>query len=455
MTESNRIEYKQQLTDGLEREVVAFLNSHEGGIIWLGIDKTGTVTGLENADVVQLKIKDRLKHNIQPSCLGLFDVLAEKRDGKNILKIIVASGQEKPYYLRKHGMTEKGSFIRIGSATEPMPISMIEDLFSKRTRDSISKIKSHRQDLSFGQLKIYYNESGYNLTEKFAVNLELLTETGDYNYVAYLLADNNNTSIKVAKYAGTDRVDLIESNEYGNCSLIKATKQVLDKLDLENKTTTKITRKERIDTPLWNPIALREAVINAIVHNDYSFEVPPKFEIFSDRLEITSAGGLVSGLSHEEFFEGYSIPRNKELMRIFKDLDMVEYLGSGVPRILQSYGRECFRFTDNFLRMTLPNALVKNVDEGGQIGGQIKYENGGSIGGSMGGSISKSFSLTPRQEQILSLINQDKKISYRTLASKLQINDSAVKKHLESLKNKGALKRIGGTRGYWQVNMPE
>ena len=269
---------------------------------------------------------------------------------------------------------------------------MIEDLFSKRTRDSISKIKSHRQDLSFGQLKIYYNESGYDLTEKFAANLELLTETGDFNYVAYLLADNNNTSIKVAKYAGTDRVDLIESNEYGNCSLIKATKQVLDKLDLENKTTTKITRKERIDTPLWNPIALREAVINAIVHNDYSFEVPPKFEIFSDRLEITSAVGLVSGLSHEEFFEGYSIPRNKELMRIFKDLDMVEYLGSGVPRILQSYGRECFRFTDNFLRMTLPNALVKNVDEGGQIGGQIKYENGGSIGG----SISKSFGLTPK-----------------------------------------------------------
>ena len=183
MTESNRIEYKQQLTDGLEREVVAFLNSHEGGIIWLGIDKTGKVTGLESVDEIQLKIKDRLKHNIQPSCLGLFDVLAEKRDWKNILKIIVASGPEKPYYLRKHGMTEKGSFIRIGSATEPMPISMIEDLFSKRTRDSISKIKSYRQDLSFGQLKIYYNESGYNLTEKFATNLELLIENGDYAHI--------------------------------------------------------------------------------------------------------------------------------------------------------------------------------------------------------------------------------------------------------------------------------
>jgi hypothetical protein len=144
---------------------------------------------------------------------------------------------------------------------------------------------------------------------------------------------------------------LIESNEYGYCSLIKATKQVLDKLELENRTGTKITSKERMDHRLWNPIAVREALINAIVHNDYSNEVPPKFEIFLDRLEITSAGGLTQGLSQSEFFEGYSGPRNKEIMRIYKDLEMVEYLGSGIPRILKFYSKDCFIFSENFLRM--------------------------------------------------------------------------------------------------------
>ena len=101
-------------------------------------------------------------------------------------------------------------------------------------------------------------------------------------------------------------------------------------------------------------IALREAIINAFVHNDFTGEVPPKFEIFPDRIEITSAGGLPEGLNQEEFFLGYSVPRNKELMRIFKDLGMVEQLGSGVPRILESYGRECFTFSDHFLRMSFP-----------------------------------------------------------------------------------------------------
>ena len=285
MPESNRIEYKQELNDKLENGVIAFLNYRDGGIIYIGINNNGKVLGIKDCDIVQLKIKDRLKNNIQPSCLGLFDVIHETRDGKDIIRITVASGPEKPYYLKKQGMSEKGCFIRVGSASEPMPLRMIEELFSKRTRNSLGKIKSNRQDLSFEQLKIYYNESGYNLTDKFASNLELLTEAGDYNYAAYLISDKNGNSIKVAKYSGTDRVNLIESNEYGYCSLVKATKQVLDKLELENRTTTKITSKERDDRQLWDAIAIREAVINAVVHNDYSKEIPPKFEIFSDRLE--------------------------------------------------------------------------------------------------------------------------------------------------------------------------
>ena len=95
--------------------------------------------------------------------------------------------------------------------------------------------------------------------------------------------------------------------------------------------------KERKETKLWNPVALREAVINAIVHNDYTSEVPPKFEFFDDRIEITSFGSLPQGMTEKEFFKDYSVPRNKELMRVFRDLDLVEHLGSGVPRILRNY----------------------------------------------------------------------------------------------------------------------
>ena len=265
-------------------------------------------------------------------------------------------------------MSEKGTFMRIGTAAEPMPVRMIESLFSKRTRNSIGKIKSPNQSLIFEQLKIYYEGANKTLNQQFASNLELLTEDDKYNYVAYLLADTNGTSIKVAKYDGLDRVDLKENNEYGYCSLVKATKQVLDKIDIENKTLARITPKEREEKRLWNPVALREAIINAMVHNDYTSEVPPKFEFFDDRIEITSFGSLPQGMTEKEFFEGYSVPRNKELMRVFRDLDLVEHLGSGVPRILRTYGKECFKFTENFLRMTFP--VSEQVTE--QVTEQVK-----------------------------------------------------------------------------------
>ncbi len=69
--ETNRIEYKQELTEGLEKEVVAFLNYHGGGVIYIGIDKNGKAIGLKDSDGDNLKIKDRLKNNILPSCMGL------------------------------------------------------------------------------------------------------------------------------------------------------------------------------------------------------------------------------------------------------------------------------------------------------------------------------------------------------------------------------------------------
>lgn len=89
--ESNRIEFKRELTDGLEKEVVAFLNYHDGGVIFLGIDKDGTVYGVPDCDAVQLAIKDRLKNNIQPSALGLFDVIRDTSDGEDVITLAINS----------------------------------------------------------------------------------------------------------------------------------------------------------------------------------------------------------------------------------------------------------------------------------------------------------------------------------------------------------------------------
>lgn len=350
-TETNRFENKEQLNEDFEQEVIAFLNYKEGGIIYVGIKKNGQVVGVKDVDLTQLQIKDRIKNNIQPSTLGLFDVIVETIDDKDVIKVVISSGPEKPYYLRKKGMCPSGCYIRIGSSKDQMTTEMIDNLYAKRVRNSLNKIESPRQDLTFKQLKIYYEGQGSAITNNFERNLELVMDNGKYNYNGYLLADENGMSIKVARYAGTNKVDLLENYEFGYCSLIKATQSVIDKMTVENKRSAKITPKTRIEKTLVDSKALKEAIINAMVHNDYSSGIPPVFEIFSDRFTITSYGGLPQEITQKDFFNAVSAPRNKELMRVFKDVDLVEQLGSGMERIMSVYDKSIFEFLPNFLRI--------------------------------------------------------------------------------------------------------
>jgi len=126
---------------------------------------------------------------------------------------------------------------------------------------------------------------------------------------------------------------------------------------------------------------------------------------------------------------------------------VVEQLGTGIPRILESYPKECFKFSDNFLRMSFPVSI--EVTDGFHDEGTIK---GGPIRGSIGGLIGSPISdLTQRQNEVLNFLRENNKLTRRDLARLLGVNVSASQAHIEILKNKGYITRIGGTRGYWQI----
>ena len=443
-SETNRIEYKRELTDDLdlEKEVIAFLNYHEGGVIYVGIDKNGAAVGVLDIDADMLKIKDRIRRNIMPSPMGLFDVRAENINGFQVIKVFVASGSEKPYYKAKYGMSTKGCYMRVGTAAEPMTTEQIEGLFSRRVHNSIRNLLSPRQDLTFSQLKIYYEEKGMRLNDNFLKTLELLTADGQLNYAAYLLADENGNSMKLAKYAGTDRYELTSNNEYGYCCLLTATQKLLDKLDVENQVSSVITPTGRHDTPLWDKLAVREALINAAVHNDYSFGAPPKVELFSDHLEITSIGRIPDGLTKDDFFNGVSMPRNKELMRVFRDVEMVEALGSGMLRIMRSYKRGNYEFGDNYIRFKVPYKRQKNV-----------------VGNVLENGVGNNSQLTDRQMIILKRLISSAQMNVlgnvlengietsRSLSSVFGVTERTLRRDLASMQQKGYIRRDGPDKG--------
>ena len=434
--ESNRIEFKVELKDKLEKEVVAFLNNKEGGILYIGVDDNGKPIGVSDVDSMQLKIADRIKNNILPSTLGLFDIVTEEIENISVIKILISSGLEKPYYIKKHGMSPNGCFTRMGTSSQPMSTAMIDSLYSKRTHNTLRNITSPRQDLTFAQLKIYYQERGLELNEKFTNSLELLTPDGKFNYVAYLLADENGVSIKVAKYAGSDKVDLVENEEYGYCSLIKATHQVLEKLKIENITRAKVTNAKRVEKNLIEPIPMREAVINAIVHSDFSREIPPVFEIFNDKMVFTSYGGLIQGQSKEDFFSCSSMPRNRELMRVFKDVGLVEQLGSGMSRILKEYDKSIFHISEHFIKVEFPFSLPKET---------IIIANGDDNGNETGNDNLEIW-------KVMEILSENPSITAKQMAKQMNISPRKVSRLIKELKENGKIVRIGSDRkGYWKI----
>jgi putative transcriptional regulator len=432
--ENSRVEFKIKLVDDLEETIIGFLNSKDGGTIYLGVNDAGKIIGLNsNLDLLQRKIKDRIISNIEPSVLGLFDLETLTYEGKNYLKITIARGLEKPYYLKGMGMTPESCFIRIGSSNEKMDNHLINKMFRERTRNSIKNIISPNQKLTFSDLKIYYKEKGFDVGDNFEKQLGFFTQDNKYNYLAYLLADENTISIKVAKYAGDDIDELMENYEYGFCSLIKATKRVLEKFKVENKIYTKITYPERIEKSMYDYAAVREVVINALVHNDWASEFPPKFEFFNNRLEVSSFGGIQSEFTEDEFLEGYSAPKNPELMRVFRDLDLVEHLGTGIRRILKKYDKNIFHFFPHFIRVSINYSQNNFEYTNNRI--LINFEN-----------------MTKVQEDIINLILDNPTMTQIELARILGVGERKIRYNMKDLLEKGYLKRIGSNKtGKWVV----
>ncbi len=432
--ENSRVEFKIKLVDDLEETIIGFLNSKDGGTIYLGVNDAGKIIGLNsNLDLLQRKIKDRIISNIEPSVLGLFDLETLTYEGKNYLKITIARGLEKPYYLKGMGMTPESCFIRIGSSNEKMDNHLINKMFRERTRNSIKNIISPNQKLTFSDLKIYYKEKGFDVGDNFEKQLGFFTQDNKYNYLAYLLADENTISIKVAKYAGDDIDELMENYEYGFCSLIKATKRVLEKFKVENKIYTKITYPERIEKAMYDYAAVREVVINALVHNDWASEFPPKFEFFNNRLEVSSFGGIQSEFTEDEFLEGYSAPKNPELMRVFRDLDLVEHLGTGIRRILKKYDKNIFHFFPHFIRVSINYSQNNFEYTNNRI--LINFEN-----------------MTKVQEDIINLILDNPTMTQIELARILGVGERKIRYNMKDLLEKGYLKRIGSNKtGKWVV----
>ena len=353
--EDEYTELKIELTKDIKKEIIAFANT-KGGKIYIGIDDGGNVIGLNNAKGDLESLSGMIREGIKSDLTLYTSVNLINIDDKDIIEINVMEAPNKPYYLTDKGIKTSGVYLRYGNTSAPASEEVIKKMLIENQGDSFETLVSQNQNLNFETLKSIFNKNNISLDNNKYKSLNIINLNNQYTNLGLLLSDECPYSIKCAIYNGTNKLEFKEVNE------------VFDYLDLFNKTKGRIVGLERIDTKDYPEYAIRESLLNAIIHRDYNYKGSILISLYDDHFEITSLGGIVKGLSLNDLYLGISESRNPNLANIFYRLKYVESFGTGIGRIIQSYDnynkKPIFVDTDNAFNVTLYNVnYVENHEK--------------------------------------------------------------------------------------------
>lgn len=448
MSEQQNIEYKQSWHDEYLKWICGFANAI-GGMIYIGIDNKGNVNHLANYAKLMEDIPNKIRNTMGIIC----DVQLEDKQGKKYISIKV-----NPYSV---AVSIRGRYYyRTGSTKlELTGVELNEFLLKKagKTWDDVIEEGATMQDIDENTITKFIKDSrekgrmpeikglsSFQILEKLQ-----LTDGRKLKRAAIVLFGNDpnrfypNVQVKIGRF-GKDSTDL-KFHEIVEGNLVQMLNEV--QVQLNHKFLTRpvdFIGMQRVEKDEYPVAALREMLLNALVHRTY-MGAHIQLRVYDNKLSIWNEGGLPLGLTLEELKgEHNSRPRNP---KIAKACFMAGYI--------DAWGRGTLKIYNSCKEHGLPEPVIMEKDGGfmvaltktaqfADIGGPIS----GPIGGPIGSPIED---LTDRQREVLELIKEDHKLTKRSLAEKLGINVSAAQGHLDILKEKGIIERIGGTRGYWKT----
>lgn len=441
--ESETVELKAKYTDSFVRELVSFLNA-EGGIIYIGIQNDGTVIGVENIDSVLKNISDCITDQVEPSPRG--EVASEiiHENNLSIIAVTVKKGIKPLYCIKKYGFSSKGCLVRIGTTCKEMSPEEIQFRYKSQFvhEDYMLMAPSTYAPLSFTMMKILLTSRGFHINENaFEASFNLKRHDGTYNLLAEILADINMVPLIFVKFAGVNKASISHRSDYGGQSLLLGYQRMKDRLIAENICKTDTTVRPRIDEYLYDMDCAHEALVNMLVHNDWTI-TEPQVSFYSDRIVFTSHGGIPRGMTEEEFYSGVSRPRNSVLMRIFLNLGIVEHTGHGIPMIVEKYGKEAFDIHQTYIDVTLPfsQSVLASVPQRG------------TDHGTDGGDIRLQEDLSDTEKRVILELIKNPENTYNQLASEMGVSRRSVSRAVASLVEKKYIERVGNNKlGFWKI----
>lgn len=423
MIEGMHMEFKREYTVDIRKEIVAFANS-QGGTIWIGVADNGEVAGLSNPDDVLLRVVSMTRDAIKPDVTLFTKCETAVQDGKNVVKVEVQRGTDRPYYIADKGLKPSGVYVRSGSASVPASQDGIRAMIKETDGDKYESGRSLNQDLSFITAKEEFARRKLEFGVTQMKTLGLIGEDGLYTNLALLLSDQCQHTIKAAVFQGNSKAEFKDRREFGG-SLLGQLISAYEYIDQYNKVHATIEGLLRVDRRDYPEIAIRETLLNAVVHREYSFSGSTLISIFDNRIEMVTLGGLVPGLSLEAIKIGASQSRNERLSNIFYRLRLIEAYGTGIRKIMDSYAGQPmqpdFIVTDGAFSVVLPN-----LNEQKEI------------------APAKTKNLTPNAEKALGYIREHGDVSRQEIEEFLGIKQTAAGNLLRGLVKQNLIETVGG-----------
>lgn len=357
LTESRTIELKREYVEDIKKTITAFANT-DGGQVFIGVGDDGVACGVSNVDNVMLQVTNSIRDSINPDVTLFTECSIEMIDDKNVVVITVQRGTSRPYYIAGKGIRPEGVFVRQGSSTVPATETAILNMIKETSGDCYEDARSLNQQLTFEKTAAYFAKKDIPFETAQMKTLNLIGADGMYTNLALLLSDQCAHTIKLAVFEGIRKAIFKERREFSG-SLLQQLEDAYQFIDLFNKTRAEFEGLERIDMRDYPPEAIRESLLNAVVHREYSYSGSTLISIFDNRMEFVTIGGLVKGIAFNDIMLGVSVLRNQHLANVFYRLKLIEAYGTGVPKIMECYDNEYVRplveVSDNAFKITLPN----------------------------------------------------------------------------------------------------
>ena len=365
--ETENIEFKLQFTDELYKEVIAFANT-DGGVIYIGIDNNGNAVGIDNVDENYTRITNGIRDAIMPDVTMFVKYTIQEN---RVVRITVGEGSYKPYYLKSKGLKPSGVFVRQGTSSVSASPEQIRAMIKESDGDTFESMRSMEQDLTFKSAKEAFKRYNIEFSKTKYRALGITTQADElYSNLALIISDQCAHTTKVAVFADEENTKFRDSKEFGG-SIFKQLDNTYAYLTLCNKTVATFKGLERIEKVDYPEEALREALLNALVHRDYSFSGSIIINVNDKEMEFISIGGLLPGLSPDDIRSGISQPRNKNLADIFHRLRLIESYGTGIRKIYNLYAscseQPRIEVTSNTFKIILPNMNRMALKESGTV----------------------------------------------------------------------------------------